>query len=307
MIEQLYLQIQRSKVAQLLIRTVIKWQKDECLEMGASLAYYALFSLFPILMVILSIFGLFLGPNTSIYQQILTLAQGALPAEAFNMVKDTLINLNQSSVGAGLIGFGLLLMTASKIFEALNRSVDRIWNVIKTPETNQKFKHIALTAVKDKIFSFLLVLSSAFLILLSLLSNIAIKIIVEIVAHFKEAINWLQIDDLLLIKALQVSISLLLSTSVVMFLFKTLPSTRIYWRDIWLGSVLTVALMSLLQHLVSSGIISIGGQFRAYGVIGNVMVLMLWIYLTIQIFFLGCEFTYVYTHLFGSRARSQVK
>ena len=307
MIEHLHLQIQRSKVAQLLIRTVIKWQKDECLEMGASLAYYALFSLFPILMVILSIFGLFLGPNTSIYQQILTIAQGALPAEAFNMVKDTLINLNQSSVGAGLIGFGLLLMTASKIFEALNRSVDRIWDVIKSPEKNQKFKHIALTAVKDKIFSFLLVLSSAFLILLSLLSNIAIKIIVEIVAHFKEAINWLQIDDLLLIKALQVSISLLLSTAVVMFLFKTLPSTRIYWRDIWLGSVLTVALMSLLQHLVSSGIISIGGQFRAYGVIGNVMVLMLWIYLTIQIFFLGCEFTYVYTHLFGSRARSQVK
>ena len=307
MIEHLHLQIQRSKVAQLLIRTVIKWQKDECLEMGASLAYYALFSLFPILMVILSIFGLFLGSNTNIYQQILTLAQGALPAEAFNMVKDTLINLNQSSVGAGLIGFGLLLMTASKIFEALNRSVDRIWDVIKSPETNQKFKHIALTAVKDKIFSFLLVLSSAFLILLSLLSNIAIKIIVEIVAHFKEAINWLQIDDLLLIKALQVSISLLLSTAVVMFLFKTLPSTRIYWRDIWLGSVLTVALMSLLQHLVSSGIISIGGQFRAYGVIGNVMVLMLWIYLTIQIFFLGCEFTYVYTHLFGSRARSQVK
>jgi membrane protein len=306
-IEHLHLQIQRSKVAQLLIRTVIKWQKDECLEMGASLAYYALFSLFPILMVILSIFGLFLGSNTNIYQQILTLAQGALPAEAFNMVKDTLINLNQSSVGAGLIGFGLLLMTASKIFEALNRSVDRIWDVIKSPETNQKFKHIALTAVKDKIFSFLLVLSSAFLILLSLLSNIAIKIIVEIVAHFKEAINWLQIDDLLLIKALQVSISLLLSTAVVMFLFKTLPSTRIYWRDIWLGSVLTVALMSLLQHLVSSGIISIGGQFRAYGVIGNVMVLMLWIYLTIQIFFLGCEFTYVYTHLFGSRARSQVK
>jgi len=306
-IEHLHLQIQRSKVAQLLIRTVIKWQKDECLEMGASLAYYALFSLFPILMVILSIFGLFLGPNTSIYQQILTIAQGALPAEAFNMVKDTLINLNQSSVGAGLIGFGLLLMTASKIFEALNRSVDRIWDVIKSPEKNQKFKHIALTAVKDKIFSFLLVLSSAFLILLSLLSNIAIKIIVEIVAHFKEAINWLQIDDLLLIKALQVSISLLLSTAVVMFLFKTLPSTRIYWRDIWLGSVLTVALMSLLQHLVSSGIISIGGQFRAYGVIGNVMVLMLWIYLTIQIFFLGCEFTYVYTHLFGSRARSQVK
>jgi membrane protein len=238
-IEQLQF-IQRSKVAQLLIRTVIKWQKDECLEMGASLAYYALFSLFPILLVILSIFGLFLGPNTNIYQQILTLAQGALPVEAFNMVKETLINLNQSSVGAGLIGFGLLFMTASKIFEALNRSVDRIWDVLKSPEQNQKLKQMALSAVKDKIFSFLLVLSSAFLILLSLLSNIAIKIIVQIVGHFKEAITWLEIDDLLLIKALQVSISLLLSTAVVMFLFKTLPSTRIYWRDIWLGSVLTV-------------------------------------------------------------------
>lgn len=305
MLEQLQSQIRRSKVAKLLIRTIVKWQKDECLEMGASLAYYALFSLFPILLVILSIFGLFLGPNADIYQQILNLAQSSLPAEAFSMVKDTLINLNQSSLGAGLIGFGLLFMTASKIFEALNRSVDTIWGVRKTPKEGQKLKHIALNAAKEKIFSFFLVLSSSVLILLSLLSNIAIKIVVEIIGHFEKAIPWLQIDNLLLIKTLQASISLLLSTAVVMFLFKMLPSTRLFWRDIWLGSVVTVALLSLLQRLVSNGIIRIGEQFHAYGVIGNVMVLMLWIYLTIQIFFLGCEFTYVYTHLFGSRSQSK--
>lgn len=303
MLEQVQSQLRRSKVAKLLIRTLVKWQKDECLEMGASLAYYALFSLFPILLVILSIFGLFLGPNADIYQQILTLAQGSLPAEAFSMVKDTLINLNQSSLGAGLIGFGLLFMTASKIFEALNRAVDRIWGVRQSVSDGKKLHHIALSAVKDKVFAFLLVLSSSLLILISLLSNIAIKIIVEIVGHFEQAIPWLEVDNLLLIKALQVSISLILSTAVVMFLFKTLPSTRLYWRDIWLGAVVTVALLSLLQQLVSNGIIRIGEQFHAYGVIGNVMVLMLWIYLTIQIFFLGCEFTYVYTHLFGSRSK----
>jgi membrane protein len=107
----------------------MKWQKDECLEMGAALAYYALLSLFPICLVVLSILGFLLGPETDIYAQLLAVAKNILPAEPYKMVKDTLLNLNQSSVGAGLVGFLLLFLTASKIFEALNRSVDKIWGI----------------------------------------------------------------------------------------------------------------------------------------------------------------------------------
>ncbi|HEY9661520.1 MAG TPA: YhjD/YihY/BrkB family envelope integrity protein, partial [Allocoleopsis sp.] len=103
--ELLKVRVRRTKVGQLLFRTVVKWQRDECLEMGAALSYYALFSIFPIFLVILSIFGFLLGPNAAIRLQILEFAQKALPPDAFQIVETTLMHLNQSSVGAGIVGF----------------------------------------------------------------------------------------------------------------------------------------------------------------------------------------------------------
>lgn len=289
-----------SRFAQLFIQTIMKWQKDECLEMGAALAYYALFSLFPIFLVVLSILGFLLGPETDIYAQLLTVAKNILPTEPYNIVKDTLLNLNQSSVGAGLVGFLLLFLTASKIFEALNRSVDKIWGIQHNVETEKKLKYKVLDFLKDKILAFFLVLGTVLVLLISMLSNVAIKVILEIVDQFKNFFIGIEIDNLLLIKSLQLGISFFLILSVIMGLFKILPSRRVHWQDIGLGAFMTVCLLMLLQSLVSNGFIQIGEQFRAYGVIGNVMVLLLWIYLVFQIFFLGCEFSVVYSQLFGS-------
>lgn len=289
-----------SKFVQLFIQTAMKWQKDECLEMGAALAYYALFSLFPICLVVLSILGFLLGPETDIYAQLLAVAKNILPAEPYKMVKDTLLNLNQSSVGAGLVGFLLLFLTASKIFEALNRSVDKIWGIDSKVETEKKLKHKAIDFLKDKILAFFLVLGTVFVLLISMLSNVAIKVILEVIDQFKNLVIGIEVDNLLLIKSLQLGISFFLILSVIMGLFKILPSRRVHWQDIGLGAFMTVSLLMLLQSLVSNGFIQIGEQFRAYGVIGNVMVLLLWIYLVFQIFFLGCEFSVVYSQLFGS-------
>jgi membrane protein len=278
----------------------MKWQKDECLEMGAALAYYALFSLFPICLVVLSILGFLLGPETDIYAQLLAVAKNILPAEPYKMVKDTLLNLNQSSVGAGLVGFLLLFLTASKIFEALNRSVDKIWGIDSHATIEKKLKHKAIDFLKDKILAFFLVLGTVLVLLISMLSNVAIKVILEVIDQFKNLVIGIEVDNLLLIKSLQLGISFFLILSVIMGLFKILPSRRVHWQDIGLGAFMTVSLLMLLQSLVSNGFIQIGEQFRAYGVIGNVMVLLLWIYLVFQIFFLGCEFSVVYSQLFGS-------
>ena len=87
----------------------------------------------------------------------------------------------------------------------------------------------------------------------------------------------------------------------VMVLFKILPFTQVAWGDIWLGALMTVVLLIILQQLISNSVISLGSRFQSYGVVGGVMVLMLWIYLTSQIFFFGTEFTYIYAQLFGSR------
>jgi membrane protein len=150
---------------------------------------------------------------------------------------------------------------------------------------------------KDKILAFLLVLSTVLVFLLSMLSNLILQIVMEIINHFHSLMPWLKVDDLLLLKSVQASISYLMIATVIMALFKVLPSCRIAWQSVWLGALLTTLLLMLLQNFVSNGIIRIGESFQAYGVIGNVMVLLLWIYLIFQIFFLGCEFSYVYTQL----------
>lgn len=290
-----------SKITQLILKTLIKWQQDNCGEMGAALAYYSLFSLFPTLLVILSIVGFILGANNRAVQQLLQVAQKGLPPEAFGIVKSTLENLNNSSIGAGLVGFVILLFTASRIFAALDNSVDKIWKASTPASEKPPVTHLALNFIIDKIFAFALVLSTSALLFLSLLSNIVIRVILEIIKQFEQAVLWFNVNNLLLYKGLQTGITFFLLTAVVMMLFKILPSTKIKWGDIWIGAMITVSLFMLLQKLVGSGIVSIGEQFKAYGVLGSVMVLMLWIYLTFQIFFLGCEFSYVYTYLFGSR------
>lgn len=301
MIEFVQTRVLSSKIVQLLTRTVVKWQQDGCLEMGAALAYYAIFSLFPILLVILSITGLILGPDTNAYAQILIFASNALPFEAYKIVENTLVHLNESSLGAGIVGFVILFVTASRIFGALNRAVDKIWKVHEQKALRTGVIWRILSFIQYQIVAFLLVLSSTALLLVSLLSDIALKVILRVLKDFGQIVGWLQVDEAFLWNSLQLGLTFFLLTSVVMILFKTLPSTIVKWGDIWLGALITVSLFSLLQGLVSSGVIGIGEQFRAYGVIGGVMVLLLWIYLICQIFFLGCEFTYVYTHLFGSR------
>lgn len=301
MIEFVQNRILSSKIVQLFTRTVIKWQQDDCIEMGAALSYYAIFSLFPILLVILSITGLILGPDTNAYTQILVFAKRALPIEAYRIVESTLVQLNESSLGAGIIGFSILFITASRIFRALGRAVDKIWKVHHRQSNRNGWIWTVINFIKNQIIAFFLVLISTALLLVSLLSNIALKVVLKIIKNVEQVITWFRIDEAFLWNSLQLGVTFFLLTSVVMILYKTLPATKVKWSDIWIGALISVSLFSLLQSLVSNGVIRIGEQFRAYGIVGGFMVLLLWIFLTCQIFFLGCEFTYVYTHLFGSR------
>ncbi|MBD2257861.1 YihY/virulence factor BrkB family protein [Pseudanabaena sp. FACHB-2040] len=296
----------RSAWVKLLGHTILKWQRDDCLEMGAALAYYSLFSLFPIILVILSVVGFVIGPNTMAYNQIVRFAQEALPSDAFRVVQDALLQLHTGSTSASIIGFGILLFTASGFFGALSRAFDKIWHVKPRAEDGGGVTAIALNFLWKRIFAFLMVIGSAGLILVSLLSNIAIDALMRILGEFSERVDLVTINQVNLLPWFQAGISFLSLALVVMVLFNVLPSTRVAWGDVWLGGLLTALLWVLLQQLISNSVISLGSRFRSYGVVGGVMVLMLWIYLTSQIFFLGGEFTYVYAHMFGSRKQGKL-
>jgi membrane protein len=138
-------------------------------------------------------------------------------------------------------------------------------------------------------------------VFVSLLTNIVIDTVLRLVEKFNtlfaiETIDWVEF-----LPSLQLGISSIILILVVGVLYKILPRTYIAWGDVWLGALFTAILWLILQQLITNSVISLGSRFQSYGVVSSFMVLMLWIYLTSQVFFLGGELTYVYAHLFGSR------
>jgi membrane protein len=293
--------VSKSRWVKLIGRTFLKWQQDECLEMGAALAYYAVFSLFPLILVSLSIVGFLLGPDTGAYDQILKVARDALPPDAYQVVQATLLQLHTGSTSASIIGFVILLFIASGFFGALSRSFDKIWHVHPRHRNTNDVRDIALNFIWQRLFAFLLVIGASGLVFASMLSNIALDTLQRLLEGVNNHVTRFTIDQLQLLPWFRVGGAFITLTLVVMLLYKILPSTRVAWRDIWPGAIFTAVLWIILQQLISNSVISLGSRFRSYGVIGGVMVLMLWIYLTSQIFFLGGELTYTYAYLFGSR------
>ncbi|MEP0905661.1 YihY/virulence factor BrkB family protein [Leptolyngbya subtilissima ST-M1] len=297
-------QVLPSKPAQLLIQTWLKWDRDNVPGMAAALSYYALFSLFPLLLVILGVVGALVGPDSEAFTAIQEIIVRYLPPEVHDLIKDTIIALNENSVGAGLIGFGILLFAASTIFAILKRSVNKIWETPSRVSEAGSPARMALFFIVNKLSAFVLVLATALLLLASLLSQIVIKIILTLVNTFQATFDLLTIDEVILSKSLEAGWSFLALGFAIAGLFRILPSIKLSWRDIWPGALLTTLLLAALQWLVSNSVISLGSRFVSYGVIGSVMILMLWIFLACQIFFAGCEFSFVYAHLFGTKRRA---
>ncbi len=264
-----------------------KWQKEDCLSLGASLAYYALFSLFPLILVILSIVGAILDPQEfSVQQRILSLIESE---QVRGLITQTLQNLNNSSVGAGLIGFITLLMGASGIFGALDKSFAAIWESGTEDESGGIVQAI-LKAVKQKLLAFSLVLGSAFLMLLSIISTVLVTALSKLTTTLPgQALFW---------QVVQFSLSLALLSLAFATIFKFVPRLKVLWRDVWLAGVISALLFTALQKVV--GIYLGQANYASYGVVGSVMALMFWIYLSSLVVLLGGVLSFAYARQFGS-------
>jgi membrane protein len=287
---------------QLLVQTASTWQREDCSRMSAALSYYALFSLFPILLVILSVLGSFLGPGTDAVQYIEDVIDQFLPPDAQALVITTMQNLYGARLGAGLIGFGLLLYSASTVFGVLSSSVDQIWQPEEdASEKTGGLKQSVLAYLTGQATAFLLVLAIALLLLVSMASNLVISALVNLTNQVNTLLPNLPLANLPLASGLHLGSSFFILALAVLGLIRVLPARHIPWQDIWPAALLTAALLVGLQRLVSTSVISLGEQYLSYGVIGGVMILLLWIYFTCQIFFVGCAFSHSYARLFGSQ------
>jgi len=289
-----------SKPAQLLVQTGLKWTQDDCPGMAASLSYFALFSLFPMLLIALSVLSLAVQPGSQGYAVIQENTQRFLPPAVQDLVRETMTALDENSVGAGIVGLGLLIWSSTAVFAVLRNAVNQIWRS-PSPIEDASVRRVVMSFAANRLFSFLLVLGFSLVLLASLVSNIAIRTILRLVETFEETFTLIQINELQLTRGLQIGSSFLVLALATCILFKILPYVYVGWKDVWLGALITALLLVGLQQLVSNSVISIGSRFLSYGVVGSVMVLLLWIFLTFQVFLFGCVFTFIYAHLFGSR------
>ncbi len=263
-----------------------RWIEDECYRLGASLSFYAVFSLFPLILLCVTILGFFLGHDPTVREKLLDdLARSGAP-QLRPVLDEALAGMqrHETARGVGAVaGIVTLLVGASAVFSELSASLDTIWRV-RTPRSDSMVRS-ALRAMKSKALSFLVVLGAMAALLASVLLSTLLSALAPAAAR----------DELTLILwiAFEAAASLVLLTLFFAAMFKTIPRANVRWKDVAYGALLTAFLFTALKRLLAWYLAHVA-SYAAYGAIGGFLGLLMWIYLASLILFFGAEFTCVY-------------
>lgn len=267
----------------------LKWRADNCLRLGASLSYYTLFSLFPLILVVLALIQLMMRNSDAGREAILN-ALARVTGGFRDEFVQTLTAAAKARQITGVFGGAVLLLGASWVFGELVSAFNIIWG-LQAPERGAAWDFLRAT-----IFSFALVLSAAFLLLVSMMVSAALTIVGTFMAELPGGtLAWGIAHGIF---------SLLVLTMIFALLLKYLPQTDVAWRDVWLGAAVTATLWIILQIGIAYYIALSG--YGDYGVVGGILALIVWVYLSSQVLFLGGEFTNCYARRYGSRAAENV-
>lgn len=262
-----------------------EWSRDKTLNLGAALSYYTVFSLPPLLAIVIAIAGLAFG-HERVQAEIVSEVQalvGPQSAGVINAMIEGAYRHRGASILATIFGAVILLTSVSGAFGQLQYSLNVIFNLEQKPEAGIK------TTIKSRLISLGLVVSIGFLLLVSLAVSTALAAIGK---HLTELMTWPEILVVLLHGA-NFLISFLVITVLFALLFKVLPDGHIPWRSIWLGAAVTSILFTIGKFLIGLylGKSSIGSQ---YGAAGSLALIFVWVYYSSQILFMGAEFTKIY-------------
>ena len=271
--------------------TFADWKEDKVPRLAAALAYYALFSIAPMLIIVISIAGVFFGEEAA-RGQILGEVAGLVGERGAKAIQDIVLAASQqprTGVFATVVGVGALLLGAAGLFGQLQDALNTIWEV--EPKRNRSWKDV----IRDRFAPFTMVLGIAFLLLVSLVVSAAIAALGTYLGGVLPAMA----------TALQ-AITFLLSFAIVTLLFamiyKVLPDAKVAWSDVWIGSAATALLFTVGKLLIGL-YLGRSSTTSAYGAAGSLVVVLIWVYYSSQILFLGAEFTQVYARAHGAGIR----
>ena len=263
------------------------WKADYAPSMGAALSYYTIFSIAPLLVIVIAIAGLAFGDAA---------AKGAIFEQLRGMVGDTGATAVQglvlsaskpaTSVFAAITGFATLLLGASTVLGELQSDLDRIWRA--PPVVKGGF----WAMLKTRVLSFSMILVLGFLLLVSLVLSAAIGALGQWWGPAFGRMRWL-------LETLNFSVSFLAVVALFAMIYKILPRVRIGWRDVWIGAAVTAMLFTVGKFLIGF-YLGKSGVSSGFGAASSVVVLLVWVYYSAQIFLLGAEFTVLYAYRHGS-------
>ncbi len=266
--------------------TFSDWSEDNASRLAAALAYYSLLSLAPLLVIIIAVAGLFFGQDAA-RGKVAGELGSVVGGEAAQGLQSVVANAHTPSAGvvSTVVGIVTLFVGASGVFGELQSSLNTIWEVQPKPGRG------VLGQLKDRFFSFSMVLGVAFLLLVSLvLSSVLSAIGGAVTGGLPGGEALWQIVNFVF--------SLAMVTVMFALIFKYVPDAEVKWRDVWLGAAATAGLFTIGKFLLGLylGKAAVGS---AYGAAGSIIALVVWVYYATQIFFLGAEFTQVQARRHG--------
>jgi len=264
------------------------WIEHDVSTMGAALAFYTVFSVAPILIIATGILGMLIGVDTvraNLLPQMKNLL-GDAGAAAVQTLLASASDLGKSR-SATAIGVGTLLLGASTVFVELQNSLDRIWGIPKRNRGRGVFR-----IVRSRFLSLGLVFGVGFLLMVSLLvSTLLAALGAWLAAYLGE---WKAS-----IIAIEVAVSVMISTVLFALVYKYVPQERLYWPEVWVGSLVTAVLFNIGKSAIGY-YLGKSAFSSVYGAAGSLLVLLLWTYYSAQIFLFGAELTKSYASVMGS-------
>jgi len=262
--------------------------QDDALKLSASLSYYTVFALGPLLIIIISLSGLFFG-RAAVEGRIYDQLRGLIGAEASLQVQDIIRNIQQSqhTMAGAIIGFILLLLGASGVFGEIQGSINYIWSLRAKPKKGW------LKIIVNRLLSFSLIVALSFLLMVSLIVNAVMDLINDLL---KQHFVHLAVD---LVYVVNIALILAIITSLFAVIFKVLPDARIRWKDAFTGAFFT-ALLFLLGKVLIGVYLGNSKIGVTYGASASVIIILTWVYYSSIILYFGAEFTKIYTMRHGS-------
>ena len=268
-------------------QAVSSWSDDYAPSMGAAIAYYTVFSIAPLLLIVISVAGLVFGQEAA-RGEIVAQLGGLMGADAAKAIEGLIVSVSKPGKGvlSSIVGVVVLLVGATTVFGELQDALDRIW---RAPA---RAKSGLWGLVRARVLSFGLILAVGFLLIASLVVSAGLSALGKWWAPLFG--GWE-----VLLQVVNFAVSFGLITVIFALIYKIMPRVRVAWHDVWIGSAVTALLFTIGKFLIG---LYIGKSSVAsgFGAAGSLVVILVWVYYSAQIFLLGAEFTWVYAHGHGS-------